>query len=302
MNDLPVSRWDRFWFDPVTPVCVGRVRLMLVCLTIAYFASAWPDVDRWYSEGAVLSPDSAASFLRAAGLESQAKWVVSPLFLVTSGWVYRAYLALGIVVGVVVMTGRGGRACGFLFWALLVGWANRSMMLSSLSETLLSLGLFAAAIAVPCSAKSVLSFGTGARDLTPRHWTNGLATKLLMAQTTVFGFATFATMLAGTVWWNGLGAYALAAPVEDRSIDWSQGLLTNSVVHDVLTTALVLAMPLGLAIVWLRGRSGLGIAVLCGWSLAIALLGSHWLYASTFAAMTFAFRDAGTREWRARAA
>ncbi len=186
-------------------------------------------------------------------------------------------------------------AC-WLLWLLLVGWANRAMIVSGLAETLLSLGLFAAAIAPPAPCWQRKSKPPNDE---PVDWLAGFSQRLMAVQITLIGLATFVTMLGGRVWFNGIGAYALAAPVEDRSIDWTtQAWFVNPLVHEMLTHAMVIALPLGFALAWLRRTNRIGQAILIGWCIVVALLGSHWLYASALATMVMAIRPVGRRSRR----
>ena len=191
-----------------------------------------------------------------------------------------------------VAAGRGGRIACWSLWLLLVGWANRAMIISGLAETLLSLGLFASAIAPPQSSWGFL-FARGDRG-DQIDWTAGFSERLIAVQITVIGCATFVTMLAGRVWFNGIGAYALAAPVEDRTIDWTDpdSLFVNGSIHESITHLLVIALPIGFVLAWLPKTNRIGQAVLIGWCAVVALLGSHWLYAAAFAAMVLAIRPA----------
>ncbi len=285
-NDSRVqaNRWDRFWYEPESTHHIARTRGVLCLITALYFISAWADVSFWYTAGRPFSPQNTSSFWRVAGLESATWWNVSPLFLTDNPLIYHGYLALGIVLCCAVVAGRGGRPAALALWALLVGWANRAMILSGLTETVLSLGLFAAAIAPAASA-----WGSNRAEV---HWTSRLAGRLIAVQITLVGLATFITMLGGRVWFNGLGAYALAAPWQDRTINWTnQGsLLGNATVHELLTHLLVFSLPIGLLLAWRRSTTRYGKAILMMWCVAIACLGSLWLYAAALAAMAWAIR------------
>ncbi len=208
-----VNQWDRFWFADGSVQAAARLRALLCVITAAYFISALLDVSTWLVATAPFSTDRTGTFLQAAGLQSDARWMISPLFLLDSllgshAVVYYAYLLIGVALCVLVSLGRGGKAMPWLLWLVFVGWANRLVILAGISETLLSLGLFAAAIAPPASWR-----GDERSD-----WKAGFSLRLSAAQITLFAACTTATMLAGNVWWNGLGAYALVAPVEDRTL------------------------------------------------------------------------------------
>ena len=124
------SRWDRFWFTPVPLGRVASIRGLLCLITAIYFASCWADAAFWYTAGGPLSADRVSTFLKTGGLDDAARWILSPLFLSSSLWAYRLYLILGIGVAVAVAAGKGGRVTPWLLWILLVGWANRAMLLS----------------------------------------------------------------------------------------------------------------------------------------------------------------------------
>ena len=95
-------------------------------------------------------------------------------------------------------------------------------------------------------------------------------------------------MLAGRVWFNGLGAYALAAPSPDRTIDWTNTILLHPLVHESLTHLMIVSLPIGLLMCWIERTNRLGKTILLLWCLIVALLGSLWLYAATMAVMVMA--------------
>ena len=296
-DDIDHGMWDAFWFSSRDVAQVVLIRGLLSLIALVYFASAWSDASFWYVNGGPLSAARVSEFLRTGGLEGAGRWIISPLFWTESPWVYQMYLVVGIAASLTVFCGRGGRVASFLLWFLLVGWANRTMLLSGLAETLLSLGLFAAAIAPSGRAwdffaTKQVEASANIRGPLVRHWTAGFAERLIATQITVIGLATWVTMLGGRVWFNGLGAYALAAPVQDRTINWttSTSWLVSTPMHEVLTHLMVFALPLGLLLAWLPRTSHIGKLVLSCWCLAVALLGSHWLYAMTFAVMVFSIR------------
>ncbi len=257
---------------------------MLSLITAIYFASSWSDVAFWYSGEGPFSPARVATFLRTSGLEDAATWIVSPLFLAKSAWLYHLYLVIGIVFAFLVTAGRGGRLAVWALWLLLVGWANRAMILAGLTETLLSLGLFASAIAPPGAIWAIFSN----RSQLGTHWLAGFSQRLIATQVSIVLIATFMTMLAGRVWFNGLGSYALAAPARDRTIDWTNSSLVFGNVHEALTHLIVLAIPVGLLLAWIGKTQRIGQLILVTWCLIVAMLGSLWLYGLTMAAMVMA--------------
>jgi len=212
-NFSELRGWDRFWFLPESVASSSLTRRLLCGITVIYFMGAWSDAGFWYTARGPFSAIRMSTFLRSSGLEDAAAWMISPLFLASSPWLYQLYLATGIAVAFLVALGRGGRFAPWALWLLLVGWANRSMMLSGLTETVLSLALFASAIAPPARVFR----GSSDSHRGEKNWLAGFSRKLMATQITIVLIATFATMLAGRIWFNGLGAYALAAPAMDRT-------------------------------------------------------------------------------------
>jgi hypothetical protein len=252
------------------------------------------DASVWYSEAGAFSQANVANFFNTAQLHSETRWILSPLFLIesvigSSSVLHYGYLIVGIALCIASMAGRGGRWVNWALWIVFAGWANRILFLSGPTEILLSLSLFAIAIAPPAAAWGRKQ--TSGEENDERHWSAGLASRLLAVQITLFGLLTFATMMAQDAWWNGYAAYAMNAPTEDRTIDLT-GFLSPTIVHEVLTHFLALALPIGLWLAWKKRSSenrlaGIGIVLLVTWCVLIALLGSHWLYAATFATGVF---------------
>ena len=273
--------WDDFWFaaQPVRPIG-GRLDVTRVALCVAaliFFGSSFGDADYWYSAGAPQSASNLSAFLQTSGLAADSAWTLSPLFLTESSLVFYAFLAFGMLLSVAVAVGRGGVIAGVTLWVCVVALGNRALLLWGVSESLLSLGLFG------------LMFRCG-HDPVP--WLQSLSARLIAVQATVVAIATSLAMFSRDVWWNGLGAFALASPVEDRTIDWTAGqsLLAIETVHDCVTHAIAFGLPIGLLLAWNRRTSLIGKSILMLWCLVVALLGSHWLYGIVFAATVTAIR------------
>jgi hypothetical protein len=113
----------------------------------------------------------------------------------------------------------------------------------------------------------------------------------MAAQVTLLAGATFVTMLAGRVWFNGMGAYALAAPTQNRTIDWTRfAAFRNPLAYESITHLLIFMLPLGLMLAWLPKTNRTGQIILVLWFAAVGALGSHWLYAATMATMVLSIR------------
>ncbi|TWU02799.1 hypothetical protein [Stieleria varia] len=292
--------WMRFWFAPQSDSRLTLARTALCVVAAAYFVSSMTDLSYWFVDGRPAAAGNLAMFVRASGLDAETRWMLSPLYLIDAligckAWVYYTYLLAGVALSGVVIFGKGGRVAQWILWGVLVGWANRIVMLSGLVETLLSLGLFATAIGPPTSIVGLLSVGASRSGdpgsdppQQPADWTVGFATRLLAVQFTLIAVLTTATMLASNIWWNGIGAYALAAPVQDRYLQITGGWFEREFVYEACTHVLVCLLPLGVALAWWRERYYLGKIFIGVWCLMVAFLGSHWLYAAAMFSMALA--------------
>ena len=295
-----VSGWTAFWFSPSRPSQLTWIRRGLCAVTAVYFASAIADVDTWYVRGAPSSSTNLATFFRTAELTSDARWMVSPLFiwdsvfatsaLGESALVYRGYLLLGILLASLVgFSDRLGRFelpgwCArlvrgswlpALLWIWFVGWANRVVLLAGVVEPVLSVSLAAIAIAPSASA------GSGTQQPEGVSWRATLSRRLLAVQATLISILTTATMLASPTWWNGTGAYALVAPEEDRLFSATDTAFRTPLIYESTTALIVCLLPIGIVLAWRTGTRKWGIGLVVGWCGLVGFLSANLLYAAT---------------------
>lgn len=314
MNDSAKTGWKEFWFQPESGRTNSQVRTLLCLVVSLYFLAAVPDVPTWYSSGAPASSSNIASFFRTAELESEARWMLSPLYvwdslfadtsLAESSVVYRLYLLFGVLLCVFCafsaqVSHRLKDATGLqrfclssgpsvLLWIWFVGWANRTMLLAGIFEPVASVSLAAVAIAPANPA---------------HHWRHTFARRLISIQTTMILLIASATMLASPLWWNGTGAYGLIAPAEDRFIallgspteSVIASMLQQPLVYESLTLLIALGLPVGCFLAWQCDWRKPGRIIIWCWCLAVAFLGAHVLYSLTISTLVITF---GTNKLR----
>lgn len=279
--NLKANAWSDFLFRPTSPAPIAKLRIGLCVITSIYFVSSMFCVGDWLVAGAPFASEHFPSLLQSMDLSSELQW--SPLYLADSflggsQFAYQLYLLVGVALCVCIAIGRGGIVAPWALWFVFVGWANRLILLSGLTEVLLSLALFATAFLPP-------------RMSTATDWKARFSSRLLAIQTTIFAAATSASMLAQNVWWNGTGSFALAAPTQDRLLGLGEAdsiLARFAPVYELLTHSLVIALPLGIALAWSRRLNRLGVFLAITWCLIVAVLGSHWLYGATLACSVLA--------------
>jgi hypothetical protein len=302
MSGPASTSWASFWFLPTPIRSLRFVRSALCVVTAVYFLSAWGDVETWFQRGAPASSSNLATFFRTAELTSDARWMVSPLFmwdalfasssLGQSAFVYRLYLLVGILLAVAVgVSDQGDRlkvprfldrllgSCwpSVLLWAWFVGWANRIVLLAGIVEPLLSVSLAALAIA------PIGRHADGTATIGPFSWRTTLAKRLLAVQMSLIAMMTTATMLASSVWWNGTGAYALVAPTEDRWFDVRGSIFETPWVYELTTTWIVCTLPIGILLAWRSSTRPIGLGLILVWCCLVALLSENVLFAVTLA-------------------
>ncbi|WP_404305688.1 hypothetical protein [Neorhodopirellula lusitana] len=278
-----------WWLSPMERSAIAPVRGLLGLMAALYFIDALTDVSFWFGVDGVHSSRNVAEFLQISGLGDAASVSISPLFLTDAIWVYQVYCFVAIVLSVMLMAGRGGWSVGVAVWLAVVFWANRLMWLAGLTETLLSLTLFATCFApawkwtlTKANASGPVSAEPGAAEtMAASSVATGLAIRLAAVQTSLIVVATWLSMLAGTVWWNGTGSIALAAPESVRTLALVDRM-QNPLVYETITLWIFLAAPVGLWLSWGRGHVGktrrIGVALLMAWAMTLAVLGSHWIY------------------------
>jgi hypothetical protein len=274
------SSWTAFWFcAPQPKAALAPVRIGLAVIACWYFVSHFADAGKWFAGDGLLATSRLSQFLTAANLSDDAWWRISPLYLVNSTSVLRAYLGLGIVFAVLSVVVKSSRAPAVLLWLWCVWLANRSLMISGPEELALCFGLAYLAIGSPSSATSP----------SPHHWTDSLALRLTQVHTLVLIGVTGLTMLSASVWWDGTGSVAAAAPIGRRTFDLT-GLLSSPWLHESLTHALVFtAIVAPILLAFGKARIAAYVALMV-WCAIVALLTSQWMYLATVAVLLQSIR------------
>ncbi len=277
-TDHEIGPWGRFWFiDPVSPAETARLlRVLKLGMAIAafwYFASHWSDIGYWFAGDGVLGRQGLASFLRDADLGRSVNWRLSPLYWVDHPFWLRGYLALGMLLSVASVVVTRSRIVSILLWLVVVGLANRSLLISGLEDLVLCWGLGYLAIAPA--------------DAVP-HWTASFSRRLIQLHVSWVIAVTGLTMLSSLVWWDGTGVIAVVAPVEDRLTDWVE-TLRSPWVHEPLTHAIVAVGLLAPILLWnaRTRRTAWGAATL--WCVVLGLLSSQLLYFFSVAVLLQSF-------------
>ncbi len=221
-----------------------------ICLVAAFwFVSFWSSAAAWLSADGLLAQPLSERMLNADQIPVWQAW--SPLWLAQSAGVLYGWLAVGVVLCLLAVSGLGGRLtlAMLLFWV--IAWANRLGALSGLVEPTLvaCLGYLVVEPGLPLWARA---------EKVTSAWTAGVALRLLQTHWWLLVAAGLLSQLGGLVWWRGEGVWWLAAAGRSNllSIDLLRGhpLWINFLSHTVIvvqflalwTLTLSVARPLGI--------------------------------------------------------
>jgi hypothetical protein len=239
--------WDRFLFEPVSPVPVAVYRILFGVILLLNGLFLLPDAAALYGPEGVLPRDVARGLPHASGLNILA-WVPE-----TNGWVY-AFFAVYLLAAACLTVGLLTRASAAVAFLCLVSLHHRNLIVLNSADTFLRLASFYLVFSAAGRALSVDRWLRVRRGIEPpgepapaAPW----AQRLIQVQLAVAYLATVHAKLHGFPWVFGTAVYYVARVREfDRFpvpylFDhlWTIKLLTWG--------TLVVEFALG-ALVWLR--------------------------------------------------
>lgn len=270
------SSWTTFWF---TQEASGRIlrpiRIGIALLCALYFASHWADIGWWFSQSGALGLDAVKQFLIDADLGDSAGWRLSPLYLVDSPWLLRAYLLAGIGLSLAWGWWTRNRWLGIGVWLAVVGLANRSFLIAGLEELLL---VWSVAYLALAPADGV------------EHWSGSLALRAIQVHLTILIGVTGLTMLSSLAWWDGTGVMALVAPIEDRYFDWGR-ILSAAWMQELVSLLIVWGAIAGPVLLWIKATRTVAHIGLTVWAVGLALLSGQAIAFVGIAVLLLAFRS-----------
>ncbi len=282
------SGWTQFWFGS-EPDAAARpwiaVPLLVGCISLWFFCSHFRDAGFWFGSTGLLSNQNITGFLVDADLVDAVGWQWSPLYAVDSPLVIRVFLVLaaslaGAAVGLAAVrryrseqVSLGVAAAEKWLWMgvwLSVVWlSNRSLLISGPEEL-------------------ALSAATGYVALAQWACCRSLALRLLQIHACILMGCGGLEMLSSTIWWDGTGSVAVAAPSERRFLALADSL-SSPLWHEPLTHWLVFTALAAPVLVWNQRTRRFAVVSAVVWCVVMALLSSQWVYLPTLAAMFLAF-------------
>lgn len=268
--------WEQFWFIPQRAASLRIVRLGLGVAAALYFASHWADIGHWFGSDGLLSTDRLGRLVRSTGATP---WNLTPLYWIESTAGLRAVLGVGIAASLGMAMGIGGRWIVAVAWVALISVVARCWVIAGIAEIPLVIGI------------GILSIAAGggwgeAGDV--RHWTVGLARRLLEVHVSALVLIGALSQLASEVWWDGTGVVHLVFRADGPAWNLSP-LVSGPLTAAALTHGIVWLPIVAVPLLWIpRTRRGAAIAVVVH-ALVSGLLSGQMLYGAVIAVLASIF-------------
>lgn len=278
--------WESFWFTPVLPLPLARLRIAIGLIALAYFLSWTADLSRTFSGDGLLPPGMTQRLLQERA-DGRIHFHVSPLFAIDSASGLYAYHGVAAVAAILLTLGVFSRVSCLLTLLAVLMHVHRAPMLTGPLETVLVFLLLYLLIG-PCGAAlSVDAWRKGdepAAATTP-SWTANVSLRLMQVHLAGFIFLVACAMLGSRFWWNGTALWSLEAQELSRPIDlsWLRNFpkLMNGWTH--LFVLINLQFPI---LVWNRLLRPLVVTLgIIAWLLMIPLAGQLLYVAAVITAM-----------------
>ncbi len=283
--------WNRFWFTPSDPRSLAILRIGVGLLVALHLLLLTGQLDRWYSTGGVLSPQSVRTLILD---DAGGQYFHFSLFNDLGLREARILHYLAIAAAVAFAAGVYSRVSGLLTLVALLSYFHRLPLLAAPVEPLF-IFLIAYLTIGPadagCSLRRLLlrrrETSTTDQALAPSYWAT-LSLRLIQVHFAAFVLMMGLAKLNGDAWWEGEGIWHLLAQTHSRPLDLTSlrnvELLVNFWSHAVVYVEL--AFPV---LVWPRlTRPLVLIAATLVW-LSLILATGLWLFSLTLIVASLAF-------------
>jgi hypothetical protein len=198
-----VSAWDRFLFEPVSPVPVAVYRILFGVILLLNGLFLLPDATTLYGPTGVLPPDVARTLPHANGLNLLA-WLPP-----TNGWLY-AFLAVYLVAAATLTIGLLTPVSAAVVFLCLVSLHHSNLIVLNSADTFMRLASFYLIFSAAGRAVSVDRWLRVRRGLEPpgepapaSPW----AQRLIQVQLAIAYLATVYAKLHGFPWVYGTAVF-----------------------------------------------------------------------------------------------
>ena len=239
--------WNRFWFEPISPVTIALFRILFGALMLLFVALLAPDLLVWFSRGGPFTPQDAANFWGNAPDYSPLLWFPAPGAVI-------AFFAIFSLAAFCLMIGLWTRRSALLVFLGLVSIGHRNPLILNGSDTAFRLMAFYLILA-PCGAalsvdrlRALVRQRASARPPLMPPW----AQRLLQLQMSLVYATIVFLKLQGHDWQDGTALYYTSRL--EAFHRFSVPFVFHSLPLVNLLTYWTLAAEIGLAfLVWVPG-------------------------------------------------
>jgi hypothetical protein len=197
-----VTAWNRFFFEPVSPVSIAVFRIAFGFLLFVNFLLMIPDVEVWFFEKGTLSQATAPYVSGGAGLK------LFPLLPPGDGWVW-AYFVVCMLLAITLTVGFQTRISTILLFLLMVGLHHRNPLILNSGDSFFRISLFFLIFTPAGAIYSVDHFlrVRGGKASRSPVFCPPWAQRLIQIQLALVYFYTFVWKCMGTMWLDGSAIY-----------------------------------------------------------------------------------------------
>jgi predicted DCC family thiol-disulfide oxidoreductase YuxK len=197
-----VSAWNRFFFQPISPVPIATYRILLGLVLLANYILMIPDVTEWFTDQGTLSLATAKKLAGGQGLNifrwlPNADWLVWAIFLIS-------FLA------VITMTlGLFTRTSSIIVYITLISFHHRNSLILNSGDTFLRIATFLMMFAPAGAALSLdrlLRIARG-KESGPPEAKAPWVQRLLQCQLSFLYIYAFVWKAMGSMWLSGSAVY-----------------------------------------------------------------------------------------------
>lgn len=192
--------WNRFFFEPISPLPIAVYRILLGFLVLAKQLINLPDVMEWYGQRGVITFETAKNISGGTGF-NLFDWLPQ-----SNGMVWLVY-ALTCVFAITLMIGFFTRASAVLLFLFLVTLDHRNPLILNSGDTFLRIGTFYLMFS---PAGKLLSVDWWLRrrkgDADPGMYAPW-AMRLIQLQLAFLYLYAFVWKVGGTMWLSGTAVY-----------------------------------------------------------------------------------------------
>ena len=201
--------WNRFFFEPISPLPIAVYRILLGLLVLANQFLSWGDVLRWYGPRGVVSFETAWRISGGDGLNLFV-WLPHTNWCVWLVYIASCFFAVTLALGLFT------RASALLTFLLIVTLDHRNALILNSGDTFLRIATFFVIFSPAGKALSLdnwLAKRRGKQSPGQQLYAPW-AMKLIQLQLAFLYFYAFVWKVTGTMWLSGTAIYFTSRLIE----------------------------------------------------------------------------------------